>query len=98
VFALGGVATHVHRRQAADVEGGHRVQIDDGAEGSEVVRAVIAIRAAAQGRAAAGGRHRDVPAAEVRNRLLQNGFGRVEVGDLDRVEVITTGVLLIEDG
>ena len=94
----GVVAAHVHRRQAADVEGGHRVQIDDGAEGIEVVRAVIAVRAAAQGRAASGGRHRDVQATEVRDRLLQNGFGRAEVGHLDRVEPFAAGVSLVEDG
>ena len=94
LVVLGGVAAHVHRRQPADIEGGHRVQINHRTEGFEVMwpgtRRYVRPPSV---RTPARGRHRNMQATEVRHRLLQDGFGPVEVGDLDRVEPLGVGVV-----
>jgi hypothetical protein len=70
--------------EPGDVEGGDQVEVDDLAEGVQVVRAGLA--EGALGDAAAGGGDDGVQAAEVGDGGGDGMFGAGEVGDVEGVE------------
>ena len=102
-LVFGVVGAHVGGGKAADVEGRHQVQVDDGSETVQAVRAGLAQRALGD-RAAGRGEH-DVQTTEGLDRGIQCLFGLGEVGDVDgekwatqaRGNGLTVGTFPVED-